>query len=156
MAEYRPVTIREFDLLWDRNIAENPGEPLWPVWRQRFRQRIDLGQAITFGVILNGDPVGEGTLELDTGKDPHLCDGRTTAYLSALRFRKEFEGRGHLSRLVKAMEAQARSLGYETLTIGVEKQESRNRAIYAYWGYVNHIMTETQDGETILYFGKKL
>lgn len=156
MAEYRPVTRAEFDLLWDRNTAENPGEPMWPVWRQRFRQRIDLGRAITFGVILEGDPVGEGTLELDTGKDPRLCDGKTTAYLSALRIRREFEGRGHISRLVKAMEVYARDLGYAMLTIGVEEQAERNRAIYTHWGYVNQIMTETQDGETVLYFGKKL
>ena len=155
-AQYRPVTREEFDILWDRNIGENPEEPMWPIWRQRFRQRIDLGQAVTFGVILDGDPVGEGTLELDTGKDPRLCDGKTTAYLSALRIRKEFEGMGHISRLVKTMEEQVRSLGYNTLTIGVEESEVRNRAIYRYWGYVNHIMTETQDGEQVLYFAKEL
>jgi GNAT superfamily N-acetyltransferase len=155
-AEYRIITDAEFDLLWDRNIAADPQELMWPVWRQRFRERIDKDQAITFGVILDGDPVGEGTLELDTGKDPRLCDGKTTAYLSALRIRKEFEGMGHISRLVKTMEEQVRSLGYNTLTIGVEESEVRNRAIYRYGGYVNHIMTETKDGETVLYFAKEL
>ena len=150
MAEYRPVTRAEFDLLWDRNIGENPGEPMWPVWRQRFRQRIDLGRAITFGVILEGDPVGEGTLELDTGKDPRLCDGKTTAYLSALRIRKEFEGRGHISRLVKAMEDHARSLGYTTLTIGVGAEEVRNRAIYRHWGFDWLLFAQEQ----VLYYAK--
>ena len=43
--------------LWDRNIRENPDEPMWPVWRERFARRIALGQAITFAVILDGDPV---------------------------------------------------------------------------------------------------
>ena len=156
MVQYRPVTEQEFDILRDRNIGENPGEPMWPIWRQRFRQRIHLGQAITFGIILDGEPVGEGTLELDTGKDPRLCDGKTTAYLSALRICKEYEGQGHVSRLVKAMEAHARNLGYTTLTIGVEESEVRNRAIYRHWGYVNRVMTETQDGEQVLYFAKEL
>ena len=155
MTQYRPVTEQEFDILWARNIGENPGEPMWPIWRQRFRQRIQLGQAITLGIILDGEPVGEGTLELDTGKDPRLCDGKTTAYISALRIRKEYEGQGHVSRLVKAMEAHARNLGYTILTIGVEASEVRNRAIYRYWGYVNRVMTETQDGETVLYFAKE-
>ena len=156
MAEYRPVTREEFDALWDRNLAENPREPMWPIWRQRFRQRIDRGQAITFGVILDGEAVGEGTLELNTGKDPRICDGRTTAYLSALRIRKEYEGRGHVSRLVKAMENHARTLGFSFLTIGVEEHAERNRRIYTHWGYVNQVAQETQDGVRVLYFSKKL
>ena len=122
-AEYRVLTDREFDLLWDRNQAADPQEPMWPVWRQRFRQRIESGQAISFGVILDGDPVGEGTLELNTGKDPRLCDGKNNAYLAALRIRKEFEGQGHISRLVKTMENHARNLGFSAITIGVEEYD---------------------------------
>ncbi len=154
--EYRIATRADFDALWDRNQRENPHEPMWPVWRQRFRERIDRGQAITFCVVLDGDPVGEGTLELNTGKDSRLCDGKNNAYLAALRIRKEFEGQGHISRLVKMMEDRARVLGYQRITIGVEAQETRNRAIYTHWGYVNLIMEENQDGEQVLYYAKKL
>ena len=156
MAEYRVLTEAEFDLLWDRNEKANPDEPMWPIWRQRFRERIEKGQAISFGVILDGNPVGEGTLELATPKDPRLCNGRDTAYLSALRIYQAYEGKGHISRLVKTMESHARNLGYTTLTIGVEAQEARNRAIYSHWGYVNLIMEEKQDGEHVLFYGKKL
>ena len=155
-AEYRVLTDREFDLLWDRNQAADPQEPMWPVWRQRFRQRIESGQAISFGVILDGDPVGEGTLELNTGKDPRLCDGKNNAYLAALRIRKEFEGQGHISRLVKTMENHARNLGFSAITIGVEEAEARNRAIYAHWGYVNLLFAIREDGEQVLYYGKNL
>ena len=155
-AEYRILTDAEFNLLWDRNEASDPDEPMWPIWRQRFRERIDRGQAITFGVILDGDPVGEGTLELATSKDPRLCNGKDTAYLAALRIRPEHEGQGHISRLVKVMESHARALGYTMLTIGVEENETRNRAIYSHWGYVNFVMEENQDGEQVLYYGKKL
>ena len=151
-AEYRILTDTEFDLLWDRNEAADPEEPMWPVWRQRFRERIHKGQAITFGVILDWDLVGEGTLELETSKDPRLCNGRDTAYLSALRIRPEFEGQGHISRLVRVMEDHARSLGFTTLTIGVEEWEERNRAIYRHWGYVNLVMRE----DRVLYYSKKL
>ncbi len=155
-AEYRIATEADFNALWDRNIAENPDEPMWPVWRQRFRQRIDLGQAITFCVAIDGDPVGEGTLELNTGKDPRLCNGRENVYLAALRIRKEFEGQGHISRLVRMMEDHARKLGFRRITIGVEENEIRNRAIYEHWGYVNLIMEENQDGERVLYYAKEL
>lgn len=156
IAEYRIITDREFDLLWDRNMAADPEETMWPIWRARFRERIAKGQAITFGVILDGDPVGEGTLELCTGKDPRLCDGVDNVYLAALRIRKEFEGQGHISRLVKTMENHARDLGFSAITIGVEEAEARNRAIYAHWGYVNHLFTVTEGDEQVLYYGKPL
>ena len=155
-AEYRIATRADFDALWDRNIAENPDEPMWPVWRERFRSRIDRGQAITFAVVIHGAPVGEGTLELNTGKDPRLCDGKNSAYLAALRICPEFEGQGHISRLVRRIEDHARNLGFENLTIGVAAQEERNRAIYAHWNYVNLIMEKSEEGEHILYYAKKL
>ena len=155
MTEYRIATRAEFDALWDRNTALNPDEPMWPIWRQRFRGRIDRGQAITFTVIVDGEPVGEGTLELDTGKDPRLCDGKSTAYLSALRIRPELEGRGHISRLIRVMEDHARALGFRRLTIGVEADSHRNRSIYRHWGYVNLILEPTED-PAVLYYGKDL
>jgi len=155
-AEYRIATRGDFDALWDRNIRENPDEPMWPIWRQRFRERIDRGQAVTFCVVIGGDPVGEGTLELNTGKDKRLCDGKHNAYLAALRIRKEFEGQGHISRLVKAMEDHARVLGYSAITIGVEASEARNRAIYTHWGYTDHLFTVTEGDEQIHYYAKNL
>ena len=153
-AQYRIATRRDFDALWDRNTAENPGEAMWPIWRQRFRDRIDQGQAVSFCVVIDGEPVGEGTLELDTGKDPRLCDGKTTAYLSALRIRSEFEGQGHISRLVRMMEAHARDLGFRQLTIGVEAREVRNRALYRHWGFDRFLFSE--DAGQVLYYAKDI
>jgi len=155
-AEYRILTDAEFDLLWDRNITANPDEPMWPIWRQRFRERIDEGQAISFGVILEGDPVGEGTLELNTGKNPRLCNGTDTAYLAALRIYPEHERQGHISKLVKIMEAHAKNLGFSRLTIGVEAAETRNLGIYLHWGYDKFIMSEGDGIELTLYYAKTL
>ena len=103
-----------------------------------------------------GAPNGSDFLEMDTGKDPRLCNGKDTAYLAALRIYKEHEGKGHISRLVKTMENHARSLGYTAMTIGVEEAEMRNRAIYTHWDYVNLIMEEDQEGEKVLYYRKQL
>ena len=156
MVEYRIATREEFDLLWDRNIANDPDEPMWPVWRQRFRNRIDAGQAITFAVVVDGNPVGEGTLEMNTGKDPRLCNGQDTAYLAALRIYKEYEDQGHISKLVKTMEAHAASLGFKCLTIGVEAVEARNLGIYLHWGYNQFIMSEGEGQELTLYYAKDI
>ena len=154
--EYRIATKAEFDLLWDRNISADPGEPMWPIWRERFENRIRLGQAITFAVVLDGDPVGEGTLEMDTGKDPRLCNGKDTAYLSALRIYKAHEGQGHISRLVKTIENHAKSLGFTRVTIGVEAAETRNLGIYLHWGYDQFLLSEGEDRELVLYYGKEI
>ena len=153
---YRIATKEDFDFLWDRNIRENPDEPMWPVWRERFRQRIESGTAVTFCVAPEGEPVGECTLELNTGKPEVLCNGTDTAYLSALRIRQEYEGQGHISKLVRMAEEHARKLGFSRVTIGVEEGELRNRAIYDHWGYVNLIMTEEDDGTQVLYYAKEL
>ncbi len=155
-AEYRIATESDFNTLWDRNIAENPDEEMWPIWRERFRSRIDQGQAVTFAVVIDGDPVGEGTLEMDTGKDPRLCDGKTTAYLSALRIYREFEGQGHISAIVKQMERYAAERGYTRLTIGVEAAETRNLGIYLHWGFTEFVMSETDGGELVLYYAKSI
>lgn len=156
MVEYRIATREEFDLLWDRNIAANPGEPMWPIWRQRFRERIDKGQAVTFAVVVDGNPVGEGTLEMDTGKDPRLCNGRDTAYLAALRIYKEYEGQGHISALVRQMERYASQRGFTRLTIGVEAAETRNLGIYLHWGYNQFLMADGEGEELTLFYGKDI
>lgn len=155
-AEYRIATEAEFNTLWERNIAENPEEPMWPIWRERFHSRIASGQSVTFAVVIDGDPVGEGTLELDTGKDPRLCDGKTTAYLSALRIRKEFEGQGHISALVKQMERYGAERGFTRLTIGVEAAETRNLGIYLHWGYDQFVMSELEGDALVLYYAKDI
>ena len=160
-AEYRQATRSDLEALWARSILENPGDPRYIRWRDQFIRDNASGAAATFAVILDGEPVGEGTLLFSPecravrGRTC-LADGKTTANINALRIREEFEGRGHISTLVKRMEDHARSIGYSTVTIGVEACEHRNRAIYSHWGYVNLILEEAEDGEQVLYYAKNL
>lgn len=85
-----------------------------------------------------------------------LCDGIGTANLNALRIEKEYENKGHISKLVKEIEKYALKRGYSYLTVGVEAKETRNLAIYLHWGYNEFIMSAKEDGELVLYFRKKL
>ena len=85
-----------------------------------------------------------------------LADGAAAANVNALRIEKSCEGQGHVSALMRMMEAHAASLGYSSLTIGVEAQEARNLAIYLHWGYTEFVMSETEDGALVLYYRKKL
>ncbi len=161
MTEIRKATRADLERLWDRNIAENPGEECWVRWKRQFIADNESGAAATFAVVIDGEPVGEGTLLFSPQCRAirgrlELADGKTTANINALRIRKEFEGCGHVSALVKQMEDYARSLGYRRLTIGAEAAESRNLAIYLHWGYDDFVTTEGEGRELVLHYGKDL
>lgn len=147
--------------IWQKNIDANPGDSRWIRWRDEYLRMNSDGRAQTFLVFADGEPVGEGTLLFDPACPAvhgvtALADGTATANVNALRIEKQYEGQGHISRLVKMMERCARNRGFTALTIGVEECEKRNRAIYAHWGYTTPVHTETEDGELILYYSKKL
>ena len=157
----RKATREDLEDLWNRNIAENPGEECWLRWKRQFIADNESGAAATFAVIADGEPVGEGTLlfapecRAIRGRLA-LADGKTTVNINALRIRKEYEGRGYVSALVREMERYAATLGYSRITIGAEAAESRNLAIYLHWGYDRILMTEGEGPELVLYYGKEL
>lgn len=159
MTQYRKATAADLERLWDRNIYENPHDPRWKKWKQEYISYNNTGKALTFAAVINGDPIGEGTLLFSpecgaiNGRTV-LADGKTTANVNALRIIKEYEGRGHISALVRLMEKYAREQGFSRLTIGVEAKETRNLAIYLYWGYDQLVTSATEDGELVLYYSK--
>lgn len=157
----RKATQEDLEALWNRNIAENPGEECWIRWKRQFIADNESGAAATFAVLPEGEPVGEGTLLFSPecrgiGGRLALADGKTVCNINALRIRKEYEGKGYVSALVKEMERYARSLGYQRVTIGVEAAETRNLAIYLHWGFTELLLTEGEGPELVLYYGKKL
>ena len=85
-----------------------------------------------------------------------MADGKQTGYVTALRIRKEFEGKGYISGLMQYMEDSARAMGFTQLTIGVDAAESRNLAIYLHWGYNRFVLGERDDGELVLFYAKAL
>lgn len=161
MAEYRIATLKDLEEIWDMNIADNPNDKRWLRWKEKYISYYLEKKAVTFVVVVDGKLVGEGTLllnpECDAVKGKHcLADGKTIANVNALRIRKEHEGQGHISKMIKLMEEFAINNGIETLTIGVEAKETRNLAIYLHWGFNSFIFNETEENELILYFKKEL
>lgn len=157
---YAEATIETLELIWDKNILDNPDDPRWIRWKQQFIDYNTGGMAKTFMVLDDGDPVGEGTLLFS--QDCKAVAGRPllanekTANINALRIEKAYEGQGHISRLVRLMETYAKEHGYERLTIGVEAQEARNLAIYLHWGYQEFVMSEMDGDALVLYYAKNL
>lgn len=161
MFEYKIATKEDLEQIWDMNIEDNPNDERWVKWKDQYISYNLENKAITFIVLYNGKPVGEGTLLLSSecsaiNGRKELADGEFIANINALRIRKEYEGQGHISKLIKLMEDYASNLGIKELTIGVEAKETRNLAIYLHWGFDSFVCNNTDDGELILYYRKKL
>ena len=159
--EYRQATKADLERRWDINIANNPGDDRWVIWKTGVIELNQKGMCKMFVVLHNDEPIGEGTLLFSpvcgaiSGR-LQLADNLTTANINGLRIDKPYEGKRHISRLVKTMEQYANEKGYHTLTIGVEACETRNLAIYLHWGYNQFISHAVEDGELVLYYAKKL
>ena len=54
------------------------------------------------------------------------------------------------------MEQYAAARGFTRLTIGVDANEARTRAIYRHWGYTEFLGEAVEDGDTVLYYAKTL
>ncbi len=157
----RGATADDLEYLWNENIRRNHGDERWIRWKEQYVGYNQSGMGKTFAVVASSVPVGEGTLLFDpackaiNGRT-ELADGKTVTNINALRIRKAFEGQGHISRMVKLMEHDARERGFRRITIGVEAAETRNLAIYLHWGYDKLVMSSVEDGVLVLYFAKDL
>ena len=159
--EYRQATMGDLERIWEKNILQHPEDKRWVRWKDEYIGYNRTGQALTYVVVCDGEPVGEGTLlfapecSAIAGRTV-LADGTAVASVNALRIEKAHEGKGHISAMVRLMEKEAARRGYQRLSIGVEKKEKRNQAIYRHWGYDRPILTEVEDGELVLFFDKDI
>lgn len=158
---YKRASLEDLERIWDKNIAENPEDFRYIRWKAQFISDNASGAAVTFVILADDEPVGEGTLLLSPdcrairGRTA-LCDGKHTANINALRIQKAYEGQGHISALMQEIEKSAKKYGIQNLTIGVEPSETRNLAIYLHWGYDTFVMSEDEDGLLVLYYAKKI
>lgn len=158
---YRLATSQDLELIWNKNIAENPEDSRWVHWKEEYIHYNKTGMARTFVVVYDEEPVGECTLILSPKCNAvrgrmELANGMTIANINALRIAKEYEGQGHISKLMTCVEGYAKEQGITALTIGVEAKETRNLAIYLHWGYDSFVMSETEDDELVLYYRKEI
>ena len=67
--------------------------------------------------ILNETIISEATAFISNTDDTNSLVNEYTAYLSAFRTRKEYQGKGYFSKLYKFMEDDLKSRGYTTLVV---------------------------------------
>lgn len=161
MISYKKATIEDLEKLWEKDIQKNLNDKRFLKWRDEFIEANKMENIITFVVLNDDNPIGQATIVLNKNnikfecKDL-LCDGKEKANVSTLRIEKDFEGQGHISKLVKTIEDFAKNRGIKTLTIGVRAKEARNLAIYLHFGYMKFITSVVEDGELILFYKKEI
>lgn len=158
---YRLATPQDLEIIWNRNIAENPEDIRWIHWKEEYIRYNRTGMAQTYVVMCGEEPVGECTLILSPECNAvrgrmELADGESIANINALRIFEEYEGQGYISKLMKCVEEAAKAKNIRALTIGVEAKETRNLGIYLHWGYDVFVMSETEDDELVLYYRKEI
>lgn len=159
---YRKATLEDLERIWDYHIRMDPEEPRNQRWKESYISRNVHNRAATYVAVSDGEPVGEVTLDYhaEAYGNPEvrvrLADGVNCAYVTALRIRKEFEGKGYCSALMRYMEDAAGQAGFQSLSIGVEAAQTRNLGIYLHWGYDEFILGETDGTDLILFYRKEL
>ena len=161
MINYRKATLADLEKIWDKDIENNNNDACWVRWKEQYINYNNSGKATTFVVVNNEEPIGQITILFSTDcsavkNRPMLCDGRSVANMNAFRIDKNFEGKGHISKLVKMAEQYAKEKGITYLTIGSEAKESRNLAIYLHFGYTEFVTSFIEDNELVLFYGKKI
>ena len=133
------------------------------IWKENAIEKYNKGSSITYMGLLDGKIICECSAAIDSSyvqNSGGLVDDKT-AYLYAFRTNEKYQGRGYFSKLFKFMIADLISKGYEKVTLGVEPEEKKNKAIYSKYGFTEYIKSAKEvypDGTVIdvEYYGKYL
>ena len=135
----------------------------WIIWKEKAIEKYNKGLSITYMGLLNDEIICECTAAINPTivQNAEGLVNDKTAYLFAFRTNEEYQGKGYFSILFKFMINDLISRGYEKVTLGVESEEEKNKAIYNKYGFTEHIKDAQEiypDGTTIdvEYYGKKL
>lgn len=161
MFRYMVASEKMCEKRWQKIVDAHPGDVRWENWRREYMEYYRKGMAQYFVITDGEDPVGEVTLLYSPvckalGGREILADMHTTANINGLRIDKHYEGQGHISKLMKAVEKYAAEKGYEYLTIGVTSTHTRTKGIYQHFGYTELLFSEWDDGVVVEYYRKKI
>jgi ribosomal protein S18 acetylase RimI-like enzyme len=123
----------------ERDLAALEWDGVYLHFRRLFRQayedmKIGTRQLLMMEHKATGEMVGQVFIQWSSS-DPRYADGTRRGYLYALRIKPAFQSRGLGTRMLIAAEIELRRRGMDTASIGVEKDNSRARALYERQGY---------------------
>ena len=158
------ATLDEMNEKWDYEITKNADDrENWTLWKKENIERYKKRYIIPYYGILDGKIICECTAAINSSvvqNSSDLIDDKT-AYLTAFRTVDEYQNRGYFSKLFKFMIEDLKEKGYERVTLGVEPEEERNKAIYTKYGFIEHIKDgkESYPDGTLIdveYYGRKI
>ena len=149
------ATIDEMDKKWNYEIdraTDDKGN--WIIWKKENIERFKKGLIIPYYGLLNGEIICECTAILDSSivQNSDNLVNKDTAYLSAFRTNKEYQGKGYFSKLFKYMIEDLKVKGYKKVTLAVETDDTKNQEIYKHKGFDEIIKIDKDvfpDGTTI-------
>ncbi len=158
------ATVGEMNTKWDYEISKATNDKdNWIIWKKQNIKNFKDKKIIPYYGILDDQIICEATAALtsDIVQNSDKLVANTTAYLTAFRTNKEYQGRGYFSKLYEFMENDLKGRGYLLLTLGVEPEETRNYQIYRHYGFNEFIKSDFEtypDGKKISvnYYGKRL
>ena len=160
----RIPTIEEVNERWKFLVDSHKEDRMnWEQWRNEALYNFGKKNFIIYYGFLDGKVICEATAIVNTTTDKYVEDliNEKTAYLSAFRTDKEYQGKGYFSKLFKYMLEDLKNKGYEEVSLGVEPTEEKNKEIYFHYGFTEFIK-ETHEtypnGEevTVDYYKKRL
>ena len=162
--ECKIASLAEMEKQWDYLIKSHTDDRgNWIVWRESALKKAKEGKAIPYYGFLNGAIICEATALIypDVVTDNEGLVDEHTAHLQAFRTIKPLRGKGWFSKLMTFMLDDLRKRGYTRVTVGVEPTETKNKEIYAHFGFTEYIKSGTDiypDGTVINveYYGKTL
>ena len=158
------ATLKDIIKKYDYDIINSVNEGINLIqWKKEAIEEFNKGSSIAYMGLLNGKIISACYAAL-TKTNVQNSDGLVndkTAYLFGFKTNKEYQGQGYFSILFKFMINDLISRGYEKVTLGVEPNAKKNKAIYFKYGFTEHIKDGKEvypDGSIINveYYGKKL
>jgi len=160
--EYKQATLEEYIAVWEKDIRKRPEKAEeWKQMRDVYIKGFKANQLVTFIAKDDEDIIAQISVVVDSSfpemnNEEVLCDGKTTVNMNAFRCDKEYEGQGHISKLVKMGENWAKEQGYQYATIGANAKNIRNLSIYFHFGYTEFVLHEHYKDTIVLYYRKEL
>lgn len=114
------------------NIWNMKTQPLTDTWRDE----IASGNRLVFIYKIKGKFIGEGALVLDAGDPDYTIPGRRV-YVSRMIVKKECRGQGIGSTILTFLIKKAKEMGFEEMTIGVDKDNVNALHLYRKFGFTD-------------------
>ncbi len=125
------------------NIWNMKTQPQANTWREE----IAAGNRLVYIYKINGEFIGEGALVLNTSDPDYTIPGKRV-YVSRMIIKKEYRNRGIGSEILTFLIEKAKEMGFNEITVGVDKANVNALHIYRKFGFTEVLFDgEDEHGE---------